>query len=76
MPFFQTIFGSVKEPNESLCPSVCPCQSAIKVSQSSYLSLSVSQVRSLLGLFQVCFSSLLAYFVGQTGPKILRLVFM
>ena len=31
-------FGSVKEPKESLCPSVCPCQSAIKVSKSSSLS--------------------------------------
>ena len=65
---------------ESLCPSVCPAQSAIKVFQSSSLSqVFLRSLRSGSCLWQVSLGSLslsasLAFFIGQMVPKILCLV--
>ena len=60
------IFGSVKEPKESLCLS--GCLSSTRCSKALNLHL------SLIGLSQVSLRSLCAYFVRQTEPKILCLV--
>ena len=63
---FWPIFGSVKEPKELLCLSVC--LSGTKCSKALNLHL------SLKGQSQVSLGSLCTYFVKQTEPKILRLV--
>ena len=76
----QTTFWLRQELKEPLCLFVClsvcsPTQSSIKVSQSSSLSgLSQVSLWSLSGLFRISLSAFLAHFVGQTEPKILRLV--
>ena len=76
-----------QELKESLCVSVClsVCAGQVCQKHSIFISLtgiSQASLRSLSGLSQVCLrslsavslSALLAYFIAQTEPKILRLV--
>ena len=72
------IFGSVRSSgSQSVCPSVCPSGTSLSKALNLHLSLIVlSQICLSLvsGQSQVSLRSLGAYFVRQTGPKILRLV--